>query len=72
MQEDISQRLASAFPGADIEVQLDGNRALLSVTSAVFADMTRVRRQQAVYACIEDLIATGELHAVTIKAQAPA
>ena len=32
---------------------------------------TRVQKQQAVYACIEDSIADGRLHAVTIKAEAP-
>jgi acid stress-induced BolA-like protein IbaG/YrbA len=28
-----------------------------------------VKKQQAVYACIEDLIASGALHAVSIKAE---
>ena len=65
------QRLQENFPGAQIEVELDGNRALLNVTSPVFADMSRVKKQQAVYACIQDFIADGSLHAVTIKAQTP-
>jgi acid stress-induced BolA-like protein IbaG/YrbA len=33
--------------------------------------MNRVQKQQAVYACIEDYIADGRLHAVTIKAAEP-
>ena len=71
MHEQIIQRLQENFPGAQIEVELDGNRALLNVTSPVFEDMSRVKKQQAVYAAIQDYIADGSLHAVTIKAQSP-
>jgi acid stress-induced BolA-like protein IbaG/YrbA len=33
--------------------------------------MTRVRKQQAVYACIDRFIADGSLHAVSIRALTP-
>jgi acid stress-induced BolA-like protein IbaG/YrbA len=33
--------------------------------------MSRVKKQQAVYACIQEYIADGRLHAVTIKAETP-
>ena len=72
MQDTIQARVAEAFPGATILVELDGNRALIEVTSEQFAGMSRVKKQQAVYACIQDFIADGSLHAVTIKAQEPA
>ncbi|MEM9621351.1 MAG: BolA/IbaG family iron-sulfur metabolism protein [Pseudomonadota bacterium] len=72
MQQEISERLLAEFPDAEIAVELDGNRALLSVTSSRFEDMSRVQKQQAVYACVADYIASGDLHAVTIKAQTPA
>jgi acid stress-induced BolA-like protein IbaG/YrbA len=71
MQETIVERVADAFPGAAINVELDGNRALIEVASELFAGMSRVKKQQAVYACIQDFIADGSLHAVTIKAQEP-
>jgi acid stress-induced BolA-like protein IbaG/YrbA len=71
MEDEIAKRVAAAFPAAQVKISLDGNRALIEVISDVFIDMSRVARQQSVYACIEDYIADGRLHAVTIKAQPP-
>ena len=71
MEEEISARIAERLDTASVNVTVDGNRALIEVVSPVFADMSRVQKQQAVYACIEDYIADGRLHAVTIKAEAP-
>lgn len=68
MQEQITELLLAEFAGADIQLALDGNRALIEISHEKFADLSRVARQQAVYACINDLIASGELHAVTIRA----
>lgn len=68
MQDTIVARVTEAFPGASVTVELDGNRALIEVISEQFIGMTRVKKQQSVYACISDLIADGSLHAVTIKA----
>ena len=42
------------------------------VVSAAFDGVSRVRRQQMVYAAIAELIGTGALHAVTIRASTPA
>jgi len=71
MQQDIIQRVSEAIPDATIDVAIDGNRAVIDVVSTHFADMSRVKKQQAVYACIADLIADGSLHAVTIHASVP-
>ena len=71
MEEEISARIAERIDTASVNVTVDDNRALIEVVSPVFADMSRVQKQQAVYACIEDYIADGRLHAVTIKAEAP-
>lgn len=56
---------------ASIRVEVDGDRALIEVVSEAFAGMNRVQKQQAVYACIQEYIADGRLHAVTIRADAP-
>ncbi len=71
MQEEIIRRVQTTITDAQVKVEVDGNRALIEVESAVFADLTRVKRQQTVYACIEDLISSGALHAVTIKTDVP-
>ena len=72
MQEEIVSRVQSAISDAVVNVSVDGNRALIEVESPFLADLSRVKRQQTVYACIEDVISSGELHAVTIKATVPA
>lgn len=71
MQDEIKQRIEAAITGAQVSVHVDGNRATIEVVASLFSGMSRVKKQQQVYACIEDLIAGGVLHAVTIKADAP-
>ena len=71
MQDEVRTRVEAGIPEAQVAVELDGNRAVIAVTSNYFDGMSRVKKQQAVYACIEDLIASGVLHAVTIKADTP-
>jgi len=71
MQDEISAKINAALDAQSVNVTLDGNRALIEVTSNAFAGMNRVQKQQAVYACIEEYIADGRLHAVTIKAEVP-
>ena len=72
MQEEITRRVLEAIADATVSVAVDGNRAMIDVVSPVFSDLSRVKKQQLVYSCIEDLIASGDLHAVTIKADIPA
>jgi len=72
MKEQITAAVAAGIPGSSVDAVVDGNRATITVVSDAFADMTRVRKQQAVYACIQHLIADGSLHAVTIRALTPA
>ena len=71
MQDEISDLVRDALNAQSVKVQLDGNRAVIEVVSEQFAGMNRVQKQQAVYACIDQYIADGRLHAVTIKADAP-
>jgi acid stress-induced BolA-like protein IbaG/YrbA len=72
MKAQIAAAVAAGIPGARVDVDVEGNRALITVVSDRFAGMTRVQKQQAVYACIQQLIADGSLHAVTIRALTPA
>ena len=72
MNEDIATAIRERIAGADVNVVVDGNRALITVVSATFEPLSRVQKQQQVYACIEDYIKDGRLHAVTIRALTPA
>jgi len=72
MKDQIVAAVAAGIPGARIDAAVEGNRAEITVVSETFAGMSRVQKQQAVYACIQRLIADGSLHAVTIRALVPA
>ena len=71
MIDDLKSRLEAAFADAEVAVAGEGNRFEVNVVSATFDGLSRVRRQQAVYAAIGDLIASGAVHAVTIRAKTP-
>ncbi len=68
LQIEVEARIREALPDSEVRVVLEGNRALIRVTSERFANLSRVRRHQAVYGCIQSFIADGSLHAVTIDA----
>lgn len=69
LHQELEKRLKTRFTGAQVSVQVQGSSAFLGVVSDVFADHSRVQRQQMVYGLISDLIQSGELHAVTIHAK---
>ena len=71
----IKKRIANALPGAQIEVRDltgTGNHFEARVIATVFADKTMVQRHQLVYAPLQDVLATGELHALALKTYASA
>ena len=71
MEEQISEMILSEIADAEVAVVIDGNRALITVVSAIFEPMSRVQKQQAVYGIIGEFIQDGRLHAVTIRALTP-
>ena len=70
--EQIEDNVTRAIPGSRVTVGGDGYRWEIEVVSATFEGMNRVKKQQAVYAAIGDLIKSGAVHAVTILARTPA
>jgi acid stress-induced BolA-like protein IbaG/YrbA len=70
--EELKSLLESKLPGCNIEVSGDGRHFDLIVVGAVFEGMTPVKKQQYVYAAINDRIADGSLHAVNMKTYTPA
>ncbi|TDJ25103.1 MAG: BolA/IbaG family iron-sulfur metabolism protein [Gammaproteobacteria bacterium] len=71
MQKRIIESIHATLAESLVEVELDGNRALITVTSKVFEGKSRVQKQQLVYGCIDEFIKDGSLHAVTIRALTP-
>ncbi len=70
--EDVQQRIAAGLPECEITVTGDGSHFEVVAVGDVFAGLSPVRKQQLVYATVNDLITSGELHALTIKAYTPA
>lgn len=70
----IIERLKTAFPDAEIElVDTTGtdDHWDLKIVSESFAGMKRVKRHQAVYKPLNDLIAANQVHALAISAMTP-
>lgn len=57
--------------GSAVNVQVDGNKALVVVVSEVFTGKRRVAREQLLNGLLADLIASGELHAVSYQLKTP-
>lgn len=69
--EQLSQILQNAFPSANIAVTGEAGKFDLRIVDAGFEGKRTVARQQAVYAPINEYIASGAVHAVTIRAMTP-
>jgi len=71
LQQAITLRLENEFDVAQFTVLVEGNHAILQISSNRFEGKSPVQRQQLVYTCVNDLIQSGELHAITIHATTP-
>ena len=63
--------LESKETGWVFAVQGEGRNFQIEAISEDFIEMSRVKRQQAVYRLISDEITVGSLHAITITALTP-
>ena len=67
----IETRIKDKIPDAEVILEGEGCSYKATVVSQTFADMSMVKKHQAVYATVNDLIASGELHALAIKTFTP-
>ena len=74
--DDVKARVAQAIVPSEVRVTIriagDASRMEVVVVSPAFEGVSRVKKQQLVYAAIAELIRDGALHAVTIRAYTPA
>lgn len=70
--DEVRERVARAIVPSEVTAQGDASRMEVVVVSPAFEGVSRVRKQQLVYAAIAELIRDGALHAVTIRAYTPA
>lgn len=59
--------LTDALELQEVHVKGEGSHFNIIAVGDIFNEMSRVKRQQAVYAPLSDKIADGSMHAITIK-----
>ncbi len=64
---EIEKILKEALDLAEVHVQGDGSHFTIIAVSDAFNEMSRVKRQQAIYAPLSEKIADGSMHAISIK-----
>ena len=70
--EKIQALIAAQMPDATVEVTGGEGKFVANVISDEFEGLMPIKRHKLVYACVNDEIASGELHALTIVAKTPA
>jgi acid stress-induced BolA-like protein IbaG/YrbA len=72
MQEEINRLIREQIAVEHLEIEMAGNHCTLVIVSAEFEGLSPVKKQQRVYQCLNEKIASGEIHAVNIRALTPA
>ncbi len=68
MIETIQTLIEQAIDCEHLKVEGDGSHFSVVVVSEAFANLRSVKRQQMVYATVNEHIASGAIHALSIKA----
>lgn len=70
-EQELIDRIKGVYPDADITVAGENCSFEVNVTSPAFADMKSLQRQRSVLTLFNSEIASGELHALTVRAKTP-
>lgn len=66
--DDVVKIITDQIPDANVTVEGDGYKYQATIVSDAFIDLKTMKRHQIVYAALNDVITSGDLHALTIKA----
>jgi len=69
--DDVTTLVKLGIPDAEVIVAGEGCDLLITVISSQFADLSLVKKQQLVMATLKEPLASGKLHAVSVKAFTP-
>jgi len=70
--DEIKALLEGQLEGCEIQVEGGGSSFQITAIGALFEGLNAVKKQQCVYAVLNDKIADGTIHAITIKTFTPA
>ena len=68
---EVEQLVQQGIPDAKVLVEGEGCDLLITVVSEQFIDLALVKKQQLVMATLKEPLASGKLHAVSVKAYTP-
>ena len=71
LNNQVEQLLRQALPLDELYVKSEGSHFEVIAVSAEFADMSRLKRQQAINGPLRDLIAQNTSHALPVKPFTP-
>jgi acid stress-induced BolA-like protein IbaG/YrbA len=71
MIEEIKKLIENEINASELRVDGDGSHYQVVIVSEQFEGLRSVKKQQMVYAAVNEHIASGEIHALTIKAYTP-
>lgn len=69
--EEVKQVVESQLDGSQVITAGEGCNFEITVINPSFAGLSPVKKQQLVYGCLSDQIASGAIHALTIKTYTP-
>ncbi len=70
--DEVKQLVESQLEGCSVYTAGEGCDFQITVVGEMFTGMSPVKKQQAVYGCLTEQIASGAIHAVSIKTFTPA
>lgn len=68
---EVSNLISKVYPNAKISIEGQGCDLTISVVSEAFAGLPMVKQHQGVMETLKDVLASGRLHAVTLKTSTP-
>ncbi|MEM7562641.1 MAG: BolA/IbaG family iron-sulfur metabolism protein [Pseudomonadota bacterium] len=69
--QEIQDLISNHMPEAEVEVSGGEGKFVANVVSSAFDGLATLKRHKLVYASVNEQIASGELHALTIVAKTP-
>jgi BolA protein len=70
-EQELMQRIQTIYPDAEITVSGESCSFEVNVTTAAFDGMKSLQRQRSILTLFNQEIASGELHALSVRAKTP-
>ena len=70
--EELQNIIAAGLPCEHLELSGDGSHWYATIVSSTFEGLSRIKRQQRVYATLGNRMQTNEVHALSMKTFTPA